>query len=104
VYFCRITLGENIVSVDRYEMQQAMASTKSYVGSAVVTFVAYMFFWLPGLIFNIMYLQDARRMERVAGHSLSGVGCLWLLLILNVVVPFVLCSLSGGLGILSAGR
>jgi hypothetical protein len=72
---------------------KAIAQNKSYVSSAVITFVTYWFLWLPGLIFNIMYLQDARKSERIAGQSLPGTGCLWILLIINVLAVLLFCSL-----------
>jgi len=68
-----------------HDMERALAGSKSYVSAAVITFVAYIFFWLPGLIFNIMYINDARRTQEIAGHSLPGVGCLWALLIINLL-------------------
>lgn len=79
------------------DLKQAMAMNTSYVTPAVITFVAYLFFWFPGLIFNIMYLQDARKKQQQAGTSLSGVGCLWILLIMNFVFPLIVCSLMGGI-------
>lgn len=79
-------------------MRQAMAQNKSYVTPAIITFVAYIFFWLPGLIFNIMYLQDARKNAQIAGESLPGTGCLWILLLANVgvILFFVVFVLGAG--------
>ncbi len=85
------------------DMQRAVASNKSYVGAAIITFVAYCFFWLPGIIFNVMYINDARRSQQVAGHNLPGVGCLYLLLIVNLAWIVIACSLITGGGILSLG-
>jgi hypothetical protein len=82
------------------DISVAMAQQKSYVGAAITTFVAYLFFWLPGVIFNIMYINDARRMQKIAGRGLPGVGCLWILLIVNLGWLFALCSLITSLGIL----
>jgi hypothetical protein len=84
------------------EMERAVAANKSYVGASITTFVAYIFFWLPGLIFNIMYLNDARQAQKVAGRSLPGVGCLWFMLIVQGGGLLLLCVLTGGLGILSS--
>lgn len=79
------------------DMQKAMATTKSYVGAAIVTFVAYLFFWIPGIIFNIMYINDAKRMQKIAGRSLPGTGCLWILLFINLIIPALLCMAATGL-------
>ena len=81
------------------DMRRAIAQNKSYVSAAIITFVAYLFFWLPGVIFNIMYLQDARKNADVAGHSLPGTGCLWIRLIVNVVPALLLCSAVTGAGL-----
>ena len=67
------------------ETEQAAARMKSYTGPAVIVFILYWLFWLPGLIVNFMYYNEAKRMERIAGQSLPGVGCLSALLWLNVV-------------------
>lgn len=75
------------------QMQRAMASSKSYVGAAIITFIASGFFWIPGLIFNLMYLNEAKKMQKVAGHSLPGVGCLWIMLVLNLLPFLLLCGL-----------
>lgn len=84
-------------------MKAAIASSKSYVGSAIVTLVAYWILWLPGLIFNIMYLRDARKAQQVAGHALPGVGCLYILLIANLIWVVIACSIVTGTGILGIG-
>jgi len=86
------------------EMERAMARSKSYVSSAIITLIAYAVFWLPGVIFNIMYLNEARRNQKIAGQSLPGVGCLWILLIINVVWVGGLCLLlTGGAGLSAMG-
>jgi hypothetical protein len=58
------------------EMERALARTKSYTGAAIAVFVLYSLAYLPGLIFNLMYLREARRMEQIAGQELPGTGCL----------------------------
>jgi hypothetical protein len=80
------------------ELAVAMARMKSYTGSAAIAFLLYSFFWLPGLIVNYMLYREAKQTEKVAGQSLPGVGCLTLMLILNLVVVvlgffFACCSI-----------
>ncbi len=67
------------------DVRCVMASMKSYIGASVVTFVLYWLFWFPGLIVNVMYYREARRMERLAAQNLPGVGCLMVQLALAVV-------------------
>ncbi len=81
-------------------MERALARQKSYVGAAVLTFVLYCVFYLPGLIFNIIYLADAKKTARVAGQSPAGVGCLWALLVLGLLPLLVLLVV---LGLISIG-
>ncbi|MCY4526941.1 MAG: hypothetical protein OXB89_10075 [Anaerolineaceae bacterium] len=90
--------GDEKPKRDQDEFRVALARDKSYTTSAFVTLVAYWLMWLPGLILNIVYLREARENERVAGHSLPGVGCLKWLFIWNVVWVLFLCALLGGLG------
>ena len=67
------------------EPERLMARMKSYTGSAVLTFFLYLLFWFPGLIVNFVYLNEAKRMEKVAGQSLPGTGCLSVMLWLNII-------------------
>jgi hypothetical protein len=77
------------------EMEQAIARQKSYVGAAVLTFLLYCLGYLPGLIVNCLYLDDARKTAKVAGVTPTGVGCLWLMLVLGLL-PLVLLLLIIG--------
>lgn len=64
----------------------ALAATKSYTTSAVIVFFLYLLFWLPGYLFNIVYYNDARRSQALAGESLPGGGCLAAMFYLNTVL------------------
>jgi hypothetical protein len=86
-------------------MQQAVAASKSYYAEAFITLVLYWLFWLPGIIANVIFIADARTKSQIAGRSLPGLGCLWILLFFNLVIPAIVCGLlviTGGLGILGA--
>jgi len=83
------------------ESERSAARMKSYTGSAVLVFILYLVLWLPGLIANYMFYSEAKRMEKVAGQSLPGVGCLSVLLWLNVLwivggVLFVVSLMASG--------
>ena len=67
------------------EAEIAAARMKSYTGSAVLVFVLYWLFWFPGLIVNFIFMQEAKRTEKIAGRSLPGTGCLVLMFWLNII-------------------
>jgi len=72
------------------DFEKSLARQKSYIGPAIVTFILTLLFWIPGLIANILYLREARKVQSRAGQKLTGVGCLWALLMLNTIIPFAI--------------
>lgn len=85
------------------DMERAIARQKSYVGAAVITFLVYWLFYLPGLIVNVLYLADARKTARVAGSAPAGLGCLWIMLILGLLPLIVILLLMSSCGVLALG-
>ena len=86
------------------ETEKAIARQKSYVGAAILTFFLYWLLWLPGLIFNLMYISDARKTRQVAGQSPSGYGCLLVLFwvqILSIGVAILSILAIGALSVVS---
>lgn len=75
-------------------IEKAVARSKSYVSASIIIFFLYGLLWLPGLIANWMYLQDAHKMERLAGEPLPGVGCLTIMFWSNVMLT-VLAIIAG---------
>ena len=67
-------------------MQSPPAQPPSFTTKAVVTFLIYFIFWLPGLIVNILFLNEAKTEEGRWGQSLSGVGCLSFMLWAQIAV------------------
>lgn len=59
----------------------------SHLPAATVTFLAYFFFWVPGLILNLYFLDSAKRARVETGLEPAGLGALRALLILFVYVP-----------------
>jgi hypothetical protein len=57
---------------------------QSFTGKAVVAYLLYFLGYVPGLIFNIMFLNEANRVQKETGRTPSGVGCLWATLIASV--------------------
>ena len=80
-----------------FEARRVAAQMKSYTGPAILIFILYWLFYLPGLIANYIYYREAKHMERVAGHGLPGVGCLALMLWLNIA-SFAAILIAGILG------
>jgi len=72
-------------------VKRAIASTKSFVGSAFLAWVLYYIgFYFIGLIVNLCYLSSASRIKRETGISPSGKGCLSFLLFTHFWLPFIL--------------
>jgi hypothetical protein len=69
------------------------ARLKSYTWHALAVALLYLVFFLPGLFANILFLQEARRMEKLAGEPLPGVGVLRTLLGLVALVAGLLLAL-----------
>jgi hypothetical protein len=69
-----------------YAMERAIARTKSYIGPALLVSIFYGLGWLPGFIANWMYYREAKRMQRLAGESLPGAGCLSVMFWVNLAV------------------
>jgi hypothetical protein len=58
---------------------------KDYTLTAFFILIAYWAFWPIGFITNIMQLGEARRLQEHLGYKPKGLGCLWMLLIFNLV-------------------
>ena len=87
--------GPRISDTDR-----AIARSKGYVGAAIIVFILYWFFYLPGLIFNLMYLSEADRTATMAGKKPSGYGCLLVMFIVGALplILFISIFFGGWLG------
>ena len=62
------------------------ARLKSYTSAAIITMLIYPFLFIPGFIANLLWYNEAKRMENIAGESLPGVGCLWVELIVGTIM------------------
>lgn len=69
-----------------YPPQYNPALQKSYIGASMGLFVFYVLFWLPGIIFNIMYINEANRIKKETGQTPAGTGCLYLMLLPNLLI------------------
>ena len=70
---------------------------RDYTLISIIILVLYWVFWLPGLIVNIIMLNEARQKVRESGVRPSGMGCLWALLLFNVVPLLLFCAVIGSL-------
>lgn len=94
------------MSADEYDRIQlrSLGLSKSYVGSAFLVLLLYWFLYLPGLILNIVYLNEAGRIQKASGVSPSGKGCLEALLFFYFWLPlslFILAIVLGALGLIN---
>ncbi len=65
--------------------ERNMAKMKSYEIAFVLTGLLYYLFWIPGFIVNIVMMNEGRRMEKMAGQALPGVGFLVIMFWLNII-------------------
>ncbi|MGE0636584.1 MAG: hypothetical protein AB7G44_11085 [Bacteroidia bacterium] len=82
------------------ELEKAIAKLQNFIGAAVLTFFLYLIFYIPGLIINILYLLEAKRIEKIAGQKPAGYGCLIALLILGaipLIISIVFISMMGNI-------
>jgi hypothetical protein len=62
---------------------------RNYMFHAFVALVAYTFMWIPGLVLNIVFLNQAGKDQNETGKAPEGKGCLlWLLWVFGII-PFV---------------
>jgi hypothetical protein len=64
--------------------------SKSYVGESILTLVMYFLLYLPGLIINLVYLNEVDRVRKATGETPSGYGCLLFLRIFLGLIPAVI--------------
>ena len=70
---------------DPKDLEKAIAAQKSYVGASIITFLLYCVLYFPGLIFNLMYINDANKTAKITGQKPSGYGCLVILFVLGLI-------------------
>ena len=66
---------------------------KDYIVEAIITFVLYWLFWIPGFIANIFFLNSANQQRKEVGEGSSGFVCLWILLIINILPMCAVCAI-----------
>ncbi len=67
-------------------------SGRDYTNTAILVLILYWVLWLPGLIVNIIMLNEVNQVERDTGTRPEGKGCLVALLWFNVVPLLLVCG------------
>jgi pSer/pThr/pTyr-binding forkhead associated (FHA) protein len=83
---------------------KAIAQNKSFTGKAWLTWAMYYVgLFLVGLIFNIVYLNEASQVEKITGQAPPGKGCLVYLLVVQLIglVILIIAIIASGGAILS---
>jgi hypothetical protein len=70
-------------------LRRVNAEQKSFTTPAIITLVLYIVLWVPGLIANIVYLNEAKNIQRISGREPEGKGCLIALLAVFVGLPVI---------------
>jgi len=82
------------------DLERAMVSQRSFTTPAVITMVLYFVLYIPGIIANLLYLNEAYQVQRITGQSPPGKGCLITQLFVFVILPVIgvclFCLLTGG--------
>lgn len=66
--------------------EKNLARLKNFIGEAVLVFFLYLFFYAPGLVVNILYFMESKRIEKIAGQKPPGQGCLLVLLVWGIFI------------------
>ena len=80
-------------------MAVALATQKSFVGKAFACWFLYWLFYIPGLVMNLAWLSEAKKVRALTGQAPSGMGCLQFLLFKFVFLPIlvlILFLVTGG--------
>lgn len=67
---------------------------RSFIGSAFIVLILYIFFWIVGLVLNIVYLREAKMEQYATGYPPEGKGCLIALLWIMGIIPVILSILG----------
>ena len=69
--------------------RQAIPKPQSFVPHAFLALLLYFFFWFPGLIVNIVFWNDAKKVLRDTGSPPRGYGCLGKMLVMFLIFPIL---------------
>ncbi len=89
-----------IIINPRSEMELASIRQKSYVGPAIIVFVLYLVGYIPGLVANVLYYNEAKKNEELVGEKLYGSNILRSFLYVFFWIPVPLLLIFGILAII----
>lgn len=72
-----------------YEIKQppgAEGAQRSFIWAAMAVFVLYVIAYIPGLIFNYMWMREAEKLKRTTGEAPPGYGCLITMFVVGLVM------------------
>ena len=70
--------------------QSQAAFSQSFTTPAVICMVLYCVLGLLGLIANIVYLLQAKKVKALTGTAPQGYGCLWALSAVVTIIPLII--------------
>jgi hypothetical protein len=87
----------------QFTADEAIAAIKkNYTFHAFVALFLYSFLWVPGLILNIIWLNQANREQNETGNPPQGKGCrVWLIWVF-AIIPVVIIGLLLAIGLMVA--
>jgi hypothetical protein len=68
-------------------------ATEDFTVKAILTLAAYWALWFAGIGLNLYFLSQARQQQRDTGERPKGIGCLWTLLFVHLILPLGLIVL-----------
>jgi len=70
--------------------------SRSFVGPAILSAALYWLgFYVVGLVVNLIYIGEARKLALQTGHAQSGSGCLWTILVVHLGLLLASCGIGG---------
>ena len=66
---------------------------RNYTITSIFVLILYFLFWFPGFITNIIMLNEAQKIYKDSGEHPNGIGCLWVLFIVNLLPVIILGSI-----------
>jgi len=75
-----------LLSMNNSLDKRSAARMQSFTTKAVAVLVLYWVLYLPGLIANVIFYREAKRMEHIADADIPGTGCLATMLWSNIVL------------------
>jgi hypothetical protein len=93
--------AKRIVEAAR-RLERPAPAPRSLVAAVFLSLFGYLLFWVPGVVLNAYFLEEARRIRRRTGREPAGTGALRVVLWTLCVVPLILLGSLLVLGLTGA--